>query len=171
MHKPLSNTTIKKLNRTFSEELLQKEIVFVLQDIEDPINVGHFFRIADGLAATLLLTGHTPKPNNELVKKTSMGLQRSVNYEYITSFKKGIELLQKEDFQLVGVEVDTRSQLYSEVQYSSKVALVLGNEAKGIYKKNLPLLDEIVAIPMLGKGLSLNVHVAGAVVGYYTLLA
>jgi tRNA (guanosine-2'-O-)-methyltransferase len=47
---------------------------------------------------------------------------------------------------------------------------VLGNETKGVYPQTLSLCDGAVYIPMYGKGPSMNVHVAGALVAYQALM-
>ena len=170
MHKPLSKTQIKQLNKQLSAEYSdQKELVFILQDVEDPINVGAFFRLADALGAELLLTGKTPKPPHGGIGTTARGLERSVPWEYFDEISQAINTVKEFDYQVVGVELTHNAKAFDKFKYSSKVALVMGNEASGIYKKNLELLDSIVAIPMFGKGPSLNVQVAAAVVGYKAL--
>ena len=56
------------------------------------------------------------------------------------------------------------------IRFPNKVCLVLGNETKGVYRQTLALCDGAVYIPMYGKGPSMNVHVAGALVAYQALL-
>jgi len=166
MHKPLSKKEIKDLNEKFASQVSNKEIVLVLQDVIDPINVGSLFRIADGLGARLILTGQTPIPPHKNISMTSRGLERSVDWSYIETFEAAASSLKNDGFKIIGLELAETSKLYSTYKYPNKVALVLGSEAHGIYKKNLDLCDHIVCIPMLGKGPSLNVNVAAAIVGY-----
>ncbi len=166
MHKPLSKKQIKDLNEKFSSQVNRKELVFVLQDVIDPINVGSIFRIADGVGAKIVLSGQCPIPPHKQISMTSRGLERSVEWEYIEKFEDAISNLREDGFSIIGLELSDTSKLYSEYKYSEKVALILGSEAHGIYKKNLDLCDDIVCIPMLGKGPSLNVNVAAAIVGY-----
>jgi len=73
-------------------------------------------------------------------------------------------------FQIVGVEVAEGSQHYMAANYSDKVCLVLGNEGAGITPGCMRACDLSVAIPMYGKGRSLNVHVAGAIVAFEVML-
>lgn len=74
-------------------------------------------------------------------------------------------------FLVIGVELAESAVHYDEYNYESKVALVLGNESIGIFKKNLELMDNLVFIPMLGKGPSLNVNVAAAIVAFEVISA
>lgn len=170
MHKPLSDTKIKAINKQFAESInSKKEVVFLLQSVDDPINVGSFFRLAEALNASLVLTGETPTPPNAQISMTSKGLERSVDWTYIKDIEEAVFKLKELGFDIVGVEVDERSVLYSDYSFKNKTCLVMGSEAHGLYKKTLDLCDSIVAIPMLGKGLSLNVVMAAGIVGYQAI--
>lgn len=168
MSKPLSKTKIKSLNKELSGNFPDGlELIFILQDIEDPYNIGSIFRTADACGASIILTGTTPTiGKNPEIQKTSMGMDRKVEWEYIKDIEEIISSLKGNGFDVVGLELTENAQVYDEYVYKNKTALVLGNEAIGIYKKNLDLLDAAIFIPMFGKGPSLNVNVATAVVAY-----
>lgn len=166
MHKPLTKKQIKDFNRKLSSGIKNKDLIFILQDVIDPINVGSLFRLADALNAKLYLTGQTPVPPDKKISMTARGLDRSVKWEYFDTFEGAVNKLRSDKFEIIGLELSENSSLYSEYAYRDKTAVVLGSEAHGIYKKNLDLLDAIVSIPMLGKGPSLNVNVAAAIIGY-----
>lgn len=172
MSKLLSKTQVKHLNALHSTGLKLPEIVLLLQDVTDAINVGSLFRTADAAGVSkLVLCGQTPTPPDNQINTTARGLERSVEWEYQPDASQAIQDLKHAGYQIVGVEIDTASQNYFSVEYTDKVCLVLGNEAQGIYKKNLPLCDVIVHIPMFGKGQSLNVNVSGAIVAYQVISA
>ncbi len=168
MSKPLTNTKIKALNKEFSKNIPQDlELIFILQDVEDPYNVGSIFRTADACGAGIILTGNTPTPGKTPeISKNSMGMERKVDWQYYENIEEVIGSLKQNGFDIVGIEVTEDAVSYDEYAYKRRTALVLGNEAIGIYKKNLGLCNKIVYIPMLGKGPSLNVNIAGAIVGY-----
>lgn len=168
MPKPLSKTKIKSLNKELSGSFPDNlELIFILQDVEDPYNIGSIFRTADACGASVILTGTTPTiGKNSEIQKTSMGMDRKVEWEYIKDIEEVISNLKKNDFDIVGVELTEDAKVYDEYVFKNKTALVLGNEAIGIYKKNLGLCDQIVFIPMFGKGPSLNVNIAAAIVAY-----
>lgn len=168
MSKPLSKTKIKTLNKALSGELPPElELIFILQDVEDPYNVGSLFRTADACGANIILTGSTPTLSKRPeIQKTSMGMDRKVEWEYVKDIGEVISNLKKNGDDIVGVELTENAQVYDKFDFKSKTALVLGNEAIGIYKKNLELLDSVVFIPMFGKGPSLNVTIAAGIVAY-----
>jgi 23S rRNA (guanosine2251-2'-O)-methyltransferase len=166
----LTKTQTKRLNSSLSSQLkVNKSLIFLLQDVDDEINVGAMFRIADGCGASLVLTGTTPTPPGNALSMLARGLDRSVAWDYALDLAATVDTLRQDGFQIVGVEVAEGAQLYSDFSFGEKVCLILGSEGRGIYKKNLELCDAVVFIPMLGKGPSLNVHVAGAIVGYAAL--
>lgn len=170
MSKLLSKTQVKHLNAENSAGLEVPEIVLLLQDVTDAINVGSLFRTADAAGVSkVLLCGQTPTPPHPQINTTARGLERRVEWEHHEDASAAIAQFKNDGFQIVGIEIDTNSQNYFQTDYSQKVCLVLGNEAQGIYKKNLPLCDAIVHIPMLGKGQSLNVNIAGAIVVYHII--
>ena len=70
----------------------------------------------------------------------------------------------------MALETVQGAECYLEYDYPPKVCLVLGNETKGVYPQTLSFCDGAVYIPMYGKGPSMNVHVAGALVAYQALL-
>lgn len=171
MHKPLSKTTIKKLNKKLTAKVSTDcEVVFLLQDVTDPINVGSFFRIADGLGINkIYMTGNTPTPPDGGISLTSRGMERRIEFELHENTEDLIKELKKEKFEIIAVELTEDSKIYNEYEYNDKVCLVMGNEASGVYKSTLKLCDAAVAIPMLGKGPSLNVNVAGAIVASHII--
>jgi tRNA G18 (ribose-2'-O)-methylase SpoU len=168
MHKPLTKTKIKKLNKSSADEINPElNIVLLLQDLEDPVNVGAFFRIADAAGVSrLVLTGNTPTPPNPKVSMVSRGFERRIPWSKVADTKQAIEDLRQEGFEIIAAELTESSVNYSKYKYSSRICLVMGNEPKGVYKNVLELCDAAVHIPMLGKGPSLNVHTAGAVIVY-----
>ena len=78
--------------------------------------------------------------------------------------------LRDEGYHLVALEMVQGAVCYLEYNFPDKVCLVLGNETKGVYRQTLALCNGAVYIPMYGKGPSMNVHVAGALVAYQALL-
>ncbi|MCE9559960.1 MAG: tRNA methyltransferase [Armatimonadetes bacterium] len=147
------------------------ELAFLLQDWDDAYNVGGMFRIADACGATeLIMTGHTPIPPHPQIGVTSLGQHRRVHWRHIQAHAEACETLIEEGWTLVAVELATDAQNYMEYEYPERTCLVLGNEGKGVYQAVLKSCKAAVFIPMSGKGRSLNVHVAAAVVAFEALL-
>lgn len=169
---PLRKVEIKRL---FAETLQkyppQVELAFLLQSLEDPLNVGSLFRIADSCGAKeLIFTGKTPTPPHEVIDRTSRGHDRRVSWRQIAQMDEAMDRLREEGYHLIALETTRGAKCYLEYAYPSKICLVLGNESKGVYAQTLAKCDGAVFIPMYGKGPSMNVHVAAALVAYQALV-
>lgn len=167
-----TKTGVRKLHKEhFPESARQMRLAFLLQDWEDPYNVGGMFRVADACGgAELILTGRTPTPPHPQIHVTSLGHHRRVNWRQVTRYDDACRILKEEGYHLVAVEIAEDAEHYMRYPYPDKVCLVLGNEARGIYASVMKQCDASVFIPMAGKGRSLNVHVAAAVVAFEALL-
>lgn len=149
----------------------EMSLVILLQDWEDAYNVGGMFRVGDACGADeLILTGRTPTPENPMVGVTSMGAHRRLPYREIQKYNDATRILKEEGYTLVAVEIAEGAVHYKEFVYPEKTCLVLGNEGAGIYSSVIKACDAAVYIPMAGKGRSLNVHVAAAVIAFEATL-
>jgi tRNA (guanosine-2'-O-)-methyltransferase len=165
-----SKTGARKLQKEFlAEHEPRIELAFFLQDWDDPYNVGGVFRVADACGASIVLTGKTPAPPHPQISVTSLGNHRRVPTRMIERYNDAADELRGEGFSLVAVEIAEDAVPYQSFTYPSKLCLVLGNEVHGVYDSVLQRCDAAVFIPMAGKGRSVNVHVAGAVVGFHAL--
>jgi len=147
------------------------ELCFFLQDWEDGYNVGGMFRVADGCGAQkLIMSGRTPVPPDPTIGVTSMGQHRRIPFEHHKHHEDAAKKLIAEGWSLVAVELADGAMPYDEFDYPEKTCIVLGNEGAGVYGAVMRHIASSVYIPMLGKGRSLNVHVAGAIVGFHAVL-
>jgi len=167
-----AKTGVRKLHKEhFPEEAKQRRLAFLLQDWDDPYNVGGMFRVADACGATeLILTGKTPIPPHPQIHVTSLGHHRRVEWRQIVRYDDACRVAKEDGYHLVAVEIADGAEHYMEYPYPQDVCLVLGNEGKGLYASVLKQCDGAVFIPMAGKGRSINVHVAAAVVAFEVLL-
>jgi 23S rRNA (guanosine2251-2'-O)-methyltransferase len=141
-----------------------------LQDWEDAYNVGGMFRVADACGAVeLILTGRTPSPPHPQIGVTSLGAHRRVKWRQVERYNDAADSLRAEGYSLVAVEIAEDAVPHQAFEYPQRCCLVLGNEARGVYDSVLQRCDAAVFIPMAGKGRSLNVHVAAAVVAFEAL--
>ena len=169
---PLRKVEVKRLFQDAAARYAPRaEVAFLLQSLDDPLNVGSFFRVADACGAReLVLTGRTPAPPHPEIDRTARGHDRRVPWRRITQTEGAAAVLKEEGYHLVALETARGALCYLEYPYPEKVCLVLGNETKGVYGSTLAHCDGAVYIPMYGKGPSMNVHVAGALVAYQALL-
>lgn len=152
--------------------------VLVLHNIRSSHNVGSMFRTADGAGVgRIILSGYTPdhldpkgKERRDFIK-VSLGAEKFIPHERTKSLSAALKKLKAEGYTIVAVELtDASVNIFDyKPKKNEKLAIVMGNEVRGINKQNLKYCDAVVAIPMRGKKESLNVGVACGVV-LYTLL-
>jgi len=145
--------------------------ILILHNVRSAHNVGSIFRTADAAGVTkIYLTGYTPTPTDRLgrkqnnIAKTALGAEKTISWEYSTSTKPIIAKLKKDGFIILGVEQSLQSCDYKSVSKKGSLALVFGNEVRGLSKALLQRLDGCIFIPMLGTKESLNVSVAVGIV-------
>lgn len=142
-------------------------LVVILDSVRSMHNVGAIFRTADAfLVEKIVLCGITPQPPHREIHKAALGATESVDWIFEKEINVAIENLRKENFQIVGIEQTTKSQLISDFEISKekKYALILGNEVDGISDEALNNIDTFLEIPQQGTKHSLNVSVCGGIV-------
>lgn len=169
--RPLIGTDLKRFLRDYKRaHPTDMDLVVLLQSIEYPANVGSIFRVADGANVTeLVLTGITPTPPNATIEKVGRYKSLRVPWRHESDPLVAAAQLRQQGYQIVAVELAEGATPYHEFQYASKTCLVVGHEDHGITKAMLAACDAAVFLPMYGKGLSLNVHVALGIVLYHAL--
>ena len=169
---PLRKVEIRRLFEQAARDYPPRsELAFLLQSMEDPRNVGSLFRIADAVGAReLVFTGKTPTPPHEEIDRTSRGHDRRVTWRRIGRIDEAARTLKEGGYQLVALETATGTRCFLDFPFAAKVCLVLGNETGGVYPATLGMCEGAVFVPMYGKGPSMNVHVAAALVAYQAIL-
>lgn len=137
--------------------------LLLLDSIQDPHNLGAILRSAecsgiDGVITTI----HNSAPITEVVEKTSAGALSHLKIVKVSNLNQTIKILKDEGFWIVGSTLEN-AQNYTGVDYKMPVALIMGNEEKGIRKLVADNCDFLVKIPMPGHLQSLNVSVAAGV--------
>jgi tRNA G18 (ribose-2'-O)-methylase SpoU len=144
-----------------------QEIYLILHNIRSTFNVGSIFRTADAAGIKkICLCGYTPTPDNQKVAKTSLGAERYVPWEYHKQTWRLLRKLSADGIQIVALEQTKKSVDYRQFKPKFPIALMVGNEVKGLSKKILARADKIIAIPMYGNKESLNVAVATGIAVY-----
>lgn len=139
--------------------------VLLLDGITDPQNLGAILRVADGFGAQLVvLPEHDSVGLTPVAVKASAGASQWVPVAQVTNLARAIESLQKREFWVYGAAAGGDPP--DQIDFRGKVALVLGNEGKGIRRNVLEHCDRVVTIPMQGHVDSFNVATAAAVLCY-----
>lgn len=163
--RPLIGTDLKRFLRDYRRaHSPTTDLVALLQSVEYPANVGSIFRLADGAGVSeLVLTGITPTPPNATIDKVGRYKSLRLPWRYEADPLAAIAGLRDKGYTIVAVELTDDAVPYHEYNYPNKTCLVVGHEDHGVTKATLAACDAAVFVPMYGKGLSLNVHVALAV--------
>jgi len=151
------------------KSIKRRPMYFILENIYDTYNIGGLFRLADALSIEkIYICGESEIPPNSKIKKASIGTYKVVPWEYKKTAGEAIEELRsKMKIKIIAVEQASNSIPYTQADYSTPVALILGNETYGVTEDTLKLADKIVEIPMFGINKSLNVIVSAAIVSYW----
>lgn len=159
-----------ELDRKSVEDFKESEktpLILILDDIRSLHNIGSVFRTADAfLVEKIYLCGITATPPNKEIHKTALGATDTVAWEYVKDVADVIAKLKA-----VGTEVYAVEQVENSVMLNDftppegkKLALVFGNEVKGVQQKAIDLCDGTIEIPQLGTKHSLNISVSAGIV-------
>jgi len=142
----------------------QKGFVLILDEVEDPQNLGALIRTAEcaGVHGVIIPKHHSASITTT-VTKTSAGATAHIAVAEVTNLVNTIGRLKEMGYWIVGLD-GKADKLYTEADYKSPVALVVGNEGRGIRRLVREHCDFLVKIPLFGKIESLNASVAAGLV-------
>lgn len=151
---------------------LAKGFYVVAHNIRSLHNVGSIFRTADAFGVTkIYLTGYTGRPDyyvhQNKIGKVALGAEKFVPWEYSQSAIKVIKLLKLQGVQIMALENNTKSTNLKKFKPKFPLALILGEERRGVSKSLIKLCDKVVEIPMRGQKESLNVSVAFGIAAFW----
>ena len=140
------------------------ERIFILDGVQDPQNLGAVLRVADAFGFGLVVVPkHESAGLSGAAVKASAGASEWVPVAQVTNLARAIESLQAGGYWIYGA--DAEGEPLGSFDLSGKIAVVLGNEGRGVRRNVLEHCDRRVAIPMRGRVESLNVSTAAAVIG------
>lgn len=146
---------------------MQKDFYVICDNIRSLENIGSIFRTCDALGVSkIFLCGISGKPPHHKISKTALGAEETIPFEYCKQIGRIIDKLKKDKVQIISLEQAKKAIDYRKLKPKFPLALILGNEVKGVSKKVLEKSDKIIFLPMHGKKESLNVSVSFGVAGY-----
>jgi 23S rRNA (guanosine2251-2'-O)-methyltransferase len=141
------------------------ERIFILDGVQDPQNLGAVLRVADVFGFGLVVVPkHESAGLSATAVKASAGASEWVPVAQVTNLARAIEQLQAAGYWIYGA--DAEGEALGTFDLTGKVAIVLGNEGRGVRRNVLEHCDRRVAIPMRGRLESLNVSTAAAVIAW-----
>jgi 23S rRNA (guanosine2251-2'-O)-methyltransferase len=147
-------------------------VILLLHNIRSVHNVGSIFRTADAAGVSrIILSGYTPTPLDRFgmprkdLTKVSLGAEKHVPWEQTKTLASALKKARTAGCVVVAVEQSPNAiPLFDFKPPKNKpLALILGNEVRGISKQILKKCEAVVEIPMRGKKESLNVSVAAGI--------
>ena len=143
-----------------------ESFVVILDHLEDPHNLGAIIRTSEAAGVSgIIIPKDRSVTVNSTVIKTSTGAIDNIPVSMVTNLKQVIDDLKKNGFWIVGTALENSTD-YRKIDYSGKIALIIGNEGNGMSKMILESCDFIANIPMYGKVNSLNASVASGIMIY-----
>ena len=165
--------TMLELHRVGVEEYKQVAklpVTLVLDNVRSEMNVGSVFRTADAfLIERIFLCGITPQPPKPEIHKTALGAEDSVFWQYYPTTLDAIEQLKSDGYIICSVEQvhDSVNLERFVIDSGQRVAIVLGNEVKGVSQEVVDASDQCVEIPQHGTKHSLNISCCAAIVMWH----
>ena len=162
-----------ELHRVGVEEYKKVEklpVTVVLDNVRSEMNVGSVLRTADAfLIERVMLCGITPVPPKPEIHKTALGAEESVTWQYFESTLDAVAQLKSEGYIVASIEQvhDSVSLENFDIQPGQRVAIVMGNEVKGVSQDVVDACDLCVEIPQYGTKHSLNISCCAAIVMWH----
>jgi len=155
---------IKKENNE-TEINFKEDIIVVLDNIQDPGNIGTILRTLDSVGLTqVIVSKQSGDIYNSKVVRSSMGAIFRVKAIESENLVETLKNIKKHKYKILTTELEAEKNMY-EVEYK-KLAIVMGNEANGVSKEIREMSEEKIKIPMIGRTESLNVSVATGIILY-----
>jgi len=149
-----------------AEERNEKPFIVVLDDIEDPHNLGSIMRTAEGAGVHgIIIPKRRSAGLNSTVAKTSAGAIEYMPVARVSNLAQTIEKLKEKGVWFYATHQDA-TQSYNEIKYDGGVGIVIGSEGKGVSRIVAEKCDCLISIPMKGKINSLNASVAAGIIIY-----
>ncbi len=159
-----SEKRLKKITNTLKQR--QFDLMVVLENIHDPHNVSAILRTCDAVGIPKVSLVYTIEKFPKIGKKSSASAFKWVERQKFNSIDSCYSELRKNGFKIYASSICDDSKSIYDIDFTEKVAVVLGNEHRGVSSDAEKLADERIMIPMFGMVQSLNVSVAAAIILY-----
>lgn len=160
----------EELNRKSVDEFKESSktpIIIVLDNVRSLNNVGSVFRTADAfLIEAVYLCGITGQPPNKEIQKTALGATESVAWKYFANTLDAVMALKAEGYNVYAIEQTESAVMLDHIkpQRKEKIAVIFGNEVKGVQQEVIDASTNVIEIPQVGTKHSLNIAVSVGIV-------
>ena len=157
---------LKKKNNEFK---IEEDVIFALDGVHDPGNLGTIIRTLDCAGInTLLLSPECADSYNSKVIRSTMGAIFRVNIFDGLDLHTKLTKLKEQGYNIIVTALDADYNLF-DYGFEGKNIIVIGNESKGVSKEIQELANVKIKIPMVGRTESLNAGVAASLTAYEVL--
>lgn len=163
----LKNRELNRKSISEFKEATKTPIIVILDNIRSSNNVGSVFRTSDAfLIEKIYLCGITAIPPNKDIQRTALGATDTVEWEYVDNTEVLIRKLKEEGVYIASIEQAENSIMLNQFtpDPGKKLAVVMGNEVKGVQQEVINNSDTCIEIPQYGTKHSLNISVTCGVV-------
>ena len=163
----LKNSELDSLSVNEYQAIEKTPITVVLDNIRSCNNIGSVFRTSDALLIEkVILCGITATPPNKDIHKTALDAEKSVPWEYFEETEVAVNQLKENGYRVFAVEQVENSISLPDFtpEKNQKLALVFGNEVKGVQQSVVNCCDGAIEIPQYGTKHSFNISVSAGIV-------
>ncbi|MBA4746266.1 MAG: RNA methyltransferase [Muricauda sp.] len=167
MSRKLENNELDRLDVARFKDAEKSPIIVILDNVRSLNNIGSVFRTADAfLVQKIYLCGITATPPHKDIRKTALGATESVDWEYKKDTLELVGALKQKGVKIVSVEQAENAVMLNDYQAKpdETIALIFGNEVKGVSQEVVTASDTVLEIPQFGTKHSLNISVSTGVV-------
>jgi tRNA (guanosine-2'-O-)-methyltransferase len=150
-------------------ELRRKSLTIVLENIHDAHNVSAIFRTSDAVGVSSVSLLYTIEQFPPIAKSSSASALKWVDKQKYKTVEECYSALRDKGFKIYASALSDNSKDIYSLDLTEKIAVVLGNESRGVSEEAAKHADELIKIPMLGMIQSLNVSVAAGVILFEAL--
>lgn len=162
-----STRRMEKIRKVLARR--QPGLTVVMENIHDPHNVSAVFRTCDAVGVKKVELLYTLEKFPRIGRKSSSSANKWLEHRRHTSVTDCFRTLREEGFRIYATHLGSDSRSLYDLDLTQKVALVFGNEHRGVSEEAAASADANFQIPMVGMIQSLNVSVAAAVSLYEAL--
>lgn len=149
--------------------LRQHSLAVILENIHDPHNVSAIFRTCDAVGVPKVSLIYNSEKFPKIGKRSSASAFKWVEKEKFKSVHDCYTSLRNDGFRIYASSISEDSIDLYKIDFKKKIAVVLGNEHRGVSDEASNLADKKFKIPMFGMVQSLNVSVAASIILYEAL--
>lgn len=160
---------VRKRQYSLENVILGKTGILVLENIQDPGNLGTMFRTAEAAGMSgIVLSGNCADIYNPKVIRSTMGSIMRVPFVYCDDFAGTLKIMKEKGITLYAAYLHG-GEPYYRVHFDDRYAIMIGNEGNGLTEDAVEAADKKIYIPMKGRIESLNAAIAAAILMFHDL--